>query len=66
MNTKITSALLIGFALIYSSCTRNIICVKGKGEQVTEVQTLSSFEEITLESSADIWLIHDPEASQAE
>lgn len=66
MNTKITLIALLALGLTASSCTRSVICVKGKGERVTETRTTSLFDEVTLEGSADIWLIQDPEATEAE
>ncbi len=66
MNTKITSIALISLGLLYSSCTRNALCVKGKGDRITEIRTTDTFSEITLEGSADILLIQDPDINEAQ
>ncbi len=58
---KLNIALSLGFVavVLLSSCGKNGLCVRGSGPVVSETRSLASFNKITLDVSADIYLTQD-------
>lgn len=58
---KINIVLSLGFlaVILLSSCGKNGLCVRGSGPEVSENRLLASFNKVTLDVSADIYLMQD-------
>ncbi len=60
MKKKQFLSIVTGFALLLSACYKEEFgFVKGKGENVTEIRTVSEFDEIDLAMDADVEYIQD-------
>lgn len=55
--SKIILFSLMSTSLVFTSCLKNTICVKGSGDTTTESRSLDSFTKLELNNAADVEII---------
>lgn len=63
-STKRYNVLLLLFPLLFlfNGCIKDLICINGEGEKITEIRELSGFSKIDLQIAANVFISQDDEA----